>query len=264
MRRRACGLLPLPAMLLLLPTACAAPPALPPRQAALGTPAARVAAESFAAVLDPAGGAPVGGAVAIGPRHVLTSAHVACDAAAASDGQIRLQQGDGATEAEAAVLAVSDRLDLAVLVTPGGFLAAPPQAAAMPPRLGDPVWAVGPHRLGRAVAVGSVMSPPRLLPGSGPGFVARLPALMGYSGGPVVDREGSLVGIVTAAMQETLAVELAALLTGVDLGGLAFGAERRVFILSADAVLAEAQRLLAGDAPHSSASAWRAGCRPGP
>jgi S1-C subfamily serine protease len=261
MRRRARGLLPLPAMLLLLPAACAAPPALPPRQAALGTPAAQVAAESFAAVLDPAGGAPVGGAVAIGPRHVLTSAHVACGAAAASDGQIRLQQGDGATEAEAAVLAVSDRLDLAVLVMPEGFLAAPPQAAAMLPRAGDPVWAVGPHRLGRAVAMGSVT---RLLPGSGQGFVARLPALMGYSGGPVVDREGRLVGIVTAAMQETLAAELAARLTGVDIGGLAFGAERRVFILSADAVLAEAQRLLAGDAPHPSASAWRAGCRPGP
>src|SRR4051794_31722587 len=113
MHRCARGLLLLPAMLLLLPTACAVAPALPPRQAALGTPAAQVAAEGFAAVLDPAGGAPVGGAVAIGPRPLLTSAHVACDAAAASDGQLRLQQGDGTTEAEAAVLAISDRLDLA-------------------------------------------------------------------------------------------------------------------------------------------------------
>ncbi|MBV1800450.1 serine protease [Siccirubricoccus sp. G192] len=153
-------------------------------------------------------------------------------------------------------------LGLAILVMPEGFLTAPPQAAAMPPRAGDPVWAVGPHRLGRAVAVGSVVSPSRLLPGSGPGFVARLPALMSYSGGPVVDRDGSLVGIVTAAMQETLAAELAALLTGVDLGGLAFGTERRVFVLDADAVLAEARCLL--EAPHPSGSAWRAGCRHSP
>src|SRR5690349_18885601 len=127
MRRLVRGLRLLPAALLLLPIACAAPPAAPPRQAALGTPAARVAAEGFAAVLDPVDALPIGGAVAIGPRHALTSAHVVCDAiTTAGDGQIRLQRGDGTTEAGAAVLAVSGRLDLAVLATPEGFLAAPP------------------------------------------------------------------------------------------------------------------------------------------
>lgn len=227
--------------LALLPAACAAPAAAPPREAALGTPAARVAAESFAAVLHPAGGLPHGGAVAIGPRHLLTSGHVARNAAAVD--RVRLQRGDGAAETAAVVVAYSDRLDLAVIEAPEGF-ARPAPAALAPPRAGDPIWAVGPHRLGRALAAGRVAGAAAVMPGLGEGFTARMPALMGFSGGPVVDREGRLAGLTTAALGETRAAQLAALLAGVDVAGLAFGEGRRIFVLGADAALAEARRLL--------------------
>ena len=73
---------------------------------------------------------------------------------------------------------------------------------------------------------------------------------MGFSGGPVVDREGRLVGLVTAAIQEPLGATLAARLTGTDIGGLAFGTARQIFVLGAAEARAEAARLLAaGDGP---------------
>jgi S1-C subfamily serine protease len=234
--------------LALLAAACAVPAVPPPRQAAFGMPAARIAAESFAAVLDPAGGAPLGAAVAFAPRRALTSAHVARAAAAptaadASGGHVRLQLGDGTTEIVATVLAVSDRIDLALLALPDGSLAPAPAARAAP-AAGEPVWAVGPHRLGRAVAAGRVVRPAAAVDGLGAGFVARLPALMGYSGGPVVDRSGRLVGITTAALDEALGAHLLALLLGgADWAGLAFGDARRVFVLGLASARAELGRL---------------------
>jgi hypothetical protein len=231
-----------------LPAACAVPMVPPPQQAAAGTPAARIAAESFAAVLDPAGGAPLGAAVAFAPRRALTSAHVARAAAAptaadASGGHVRLQLGDGTTEIVATVLAVSDRIDLALLALPDGSLAPAPAARAAP-AAGEPVWAVGPHRLGRAVAAGSVVRPAAAVEGLGAGFVARLPALMGYSGGPVVDRGGRLVGITTAALDEAVGAHLLALLLGgADWAGLAFGDGRRIFVLGLASARAELGRL---------------------
>jgi hypothetical protein len=70
-----------------------------------------------------------------------------------------------------------------------------------------------------------------------------MPALLGYSGGPAVDGQGRLVGLVTALPQPGAAPLLAAL-SGVDLDGLARGrAGREVFLLGAPAVIAEVRRL---------------------
>jgi S1-C subfamily serine protease len=204
-------------------------------------------------VLDPAGGAPLGAAVAVAPRRALTSAHVARAAAAggadgAIGGRIRLQLGDGSTEVAGKVLAVSERVDLALLELPDGSLT-PALAAPAAPAAGEPVWAVGPHRLGRAVAAGSVVRPAAAVDGLGEGFVARLPALMGYSGGPVVDRSGRLVGITTAALDEALGAHLLALLLGgADWAGLAFGDGRRIFVLGLASARAELRRLAAPEA----------------
>jgi hypothetical protein len=65
---------------------------------------------------------------------------------------------------------------------------------------------------------------------------------MGYSGGPVVDSSGTLMGL-TSAMPGGGGASLLAFLTGADLDGLA-GADRQVFVLSIQRASAEAMRLL--------------------
>ncbi len=222
---------PVATLALLLAAAACAP--LPAQQAA-GTPAARIAGESLATLR--AGEATVGAAVAVDSRHLLTNAHVLRQASAG----LRLRSADGMREAPAQVVAVSQRLDLAVLRMPVGFLA--PARPGEAPERGDAVWAVGPEGLGRALAAGRVRRPGHELEGFGPGFTAGLGALMGFSGGPVVDREGRLVGLTTALPDPGRAGVLAAL-TGVDVAGFQQGPAREVFALAIREALDEAQRI---------------------
>lgn len=223
--------LALPLLGLALLSACAA---LPSEQAA-GTPAARVARESLASLL--AGGVSVGAGIAVDDRHVLTNAHVLRQAS----GPVTLRRADGVGEASAVLVATSREMDLAVLRMPVGFL----RAAALAPDLpiaGEAVWAVGPEGLGRALAEGRVARPYVQMRGRGPGFTAGLGALMGFSGGPVVDGSGRVMGLTTALPHPGAAPLLAAM-TGVDLAGLSEGARRQVFILDIREAMAEAERL---------------------
>ena len=229
--------LPVPALLLalLLPLlgACARLPA----EEARGSPAGTVAAQGFALLsLD---GVPLGSAVAAAPGLLLTSAHVV----PAGVDHLAFTRGDGAARGQAWLAARSERMDLALLAVPPGLFAPVPLAAA-PPEAGQRLWAVGAPAAGPALAEGAVLRPTTWLPGHGPGFTARLPALLGYSGGPAVDAQGRLVGLVTAVPQPGAAPLLAAL-SGVDLDGLARGAAgREVFLLGAAEAMAEARRLL--------------------
>lgn len=205
-----------------------------PAQDAAGTPVAQVSATGFAALH--LGGMVRGSAVAFDARHVLTCAHV-LDAG----GALTLRRGlDGA---EAPVLGVirSSRMDLAVLRVAPGFLEPPPRATDAP-QSGEAVWAAGAPGLGHTVARGVVEAPDAEMPGFGRGFTARMPALMGYSGGPVVDSSGTLMGL-TSALPGGGGASLLAFLTGADLGGLA-AADRQVFVLSIQRASAEAERLL--------------------
>ena len=224
---------PLLVALLLAATAgCARLPAAD----ASGTPAEAVAARGFA--LLSSGGVPLGSAVAVAPDRLLTNAHVL----PAGIDRVALTRGDGAARAQAVVLARSDRMDLAVLRVPPG-LVEPVPLAAVPPRAGQAIWAVGAPSTGPAVAKGRVALPAAALHGHGPGFTAQVAALLGYSGGPALDGQGRLLGLVTALPQPGAAPLLAAL-SGVDLDGLVRGrAGREVFLLSAGAAIAEAQRL---------------------
>jgi len=213
-------------------TACAR---LPGEQAR-GTPAAEVAATGFA--LLSSHGVPLGSAVAVAPDRVLTNAHVVPEGAT----RLRFTRGDGAAGGEAMVLARSPVMDLAVLSVPAGVLR-PVTTAATPPHAGQRLWAVGAPSAGAAVAAGVAEQTAMNLPGHGPGFTARIGALMGYSGGPVVDSAGNLQGLVTALPRPGAAPVLAAL-TGFDLDGIAQGSPgREVFILSIAAALAEAARI---------------------
>lgn len=212
--------------------------AMPASRAALGTPAEQITATGFATLRRE--GATRGAVVGFGERHVLTCAHLLGE----GEGSVTLSRADGA-EAGARVVARSQRMDLAVLRVPVGFLAAPPSAEG-PPQRGEEVWAAGAPGIGHAVAQGRVEAPDAEMPGFGRGFTARMPVLMGYSGGPVVDREGRLMGL-TAALPEPGAAGALAFLTGADLDGLA-RRDRQVFVLSIRRAELEVARLLGSTA----------------
>ena len=227
---------------LLLVGACARLPA----EEARATPAASVAAWGFASLS--AHGLPLGSAVAVAPDRLLTSAHLL------PEGVDRLwaRRGDGLARAEAVVLARSAAMDLAVLAVPPGLFEPVPLGPA-PPHLGERLWALGSPAAGQAMAVGTVTMPAVVMPGRGQGFVARIGALMGYSGGPALDEQGRLRGLVTALPGGGGAVALAAL-TGMDLDGMARGsAGREVFFLSIAEAMAESERIApAGRIPFTS------------
>ena len=204
-----------------------------------GTPLALAAADAFATVHGGEGGpgGVLGSAVAIGEGLVACSAHILPQGA----GVAWLRRSDGREVGAARVIARSTRMDLVLLREPARALS-PVRAAEMPPRVGEAVWAAGSPNLGPTVAAGQVEIVDAIMPGFGRGFTARLPALMGYSGGPVVDGRGRLRGLVTAVPDGGSAGALA-MLSGFDLAGLSGRASRRVFVLSAEEVLAEAGRL---------------------
>ncbi|MBU8541519.1 trypsin-like peptidase domain-containing protein [Falsiroseomonas tokyonensis] len=232
LRARRLSLFLLAALLALLPGGCAR---LPAEEAADG-PAASAARTGFAALS--AHGVPLGSALAVAPDRLLTNAHVLPEGAT----RLQARRGDGAAVVEAVVLARSPGMDLAVLaVAPGVFLPVPRQAG--PPRQGQAIWAIGAPAAGPALAQGVVEQPETVLGGRGPGFTARIGALMGYSGGPALDAEGRVRGLVTALLRAGAAPALAAL-TGVDVVGLSQTREgREVFILSIDAAMHESERI---------------------
>lgn len=219
------------AALALVAAACAP---LPAHQAE-GTPAERVARESMASLQ--AGGVSVGAGLAVDDRHMLTNSHVVRQAGS----QMIVRRADGGAEAPATLVATSPRMDLAVLRLPEGFLR-PASLAPDIPIQGEAVWALGPEGLGRSLATGRVARPWIQLRGFGPGFTARLGALMGFSGGPVVDRDGRVMGLTTALPDPGNATVLA-MVTGFDLAGFAEGDRRQVFILDIREAMDEARRM---------------------
>lgn len=210
---------------------------LPADQAA-GTPAARVAAASLFSVQ--VSGISVGAAVAMscapcGGPVLVTNAHVMRQAGS----RFELRPASGGEAVAGTLLATSPRIDLALLSLPRGAL---PAATGPAPERGAPVWAAGPEGLGRAVVWGAVSRPAVRMRHFGPGFAARLGALMGFSGGPVVGGDGRLLGLTTALTHPGEATVLAAL-TGMDLDGLLRGNRREVFVLSIQAIETELARL---------------------
>jgi S1-C subfamily serine protease len=212
------------ALVLALGCGCARLPA----EQAEGTPAAALAAAGVAVVASP-NGALLGTATAVAPDLLVTNAHVVGAAET-----LRLSRGDGAATVAAAVARRVEGADLVLLRAERPVFAAP-ACLGPAPRAGEPVWAVGAPRLGPAVAAGQVSRLSARLDGFGTGFTARMPALMGHSGGPVVDRDGCLVGITTALVSPGAGALLGAL-AGVDLAGLAAGQQREVFALGLPAV----------------------------
>lgn len=192
-------------------------------------------------------GSALGTVVSVAPGIVVTARHV-IDSAAPWE-RVAITRGDGVT-VEAALLARSPTIDLAVLRVPVGFLA-PRILARTTPARGVRVHADGTRDGAIHRVSGDVEVAPFRLAGYGPGFVADLAAVPGFSGGPVIDAEGRLVGLTAA--QIIGPVPAAPLVAG---GVIRPG---QVFVLGAPAIVAELRRLLLERVPCSAGAAHACG-----
>ncbi|MBW4707475.1 serine protease [Roseobacter sp. YSTF-M11] len=176
-------------------------------------------------------GAIVGSAFMIADGLAITNAHVVKGRA---PGDTVILSTRGKHRVAVQVLAVSQRIDLAILAVREGVLPITPAGPARAQR-GEPVYAVGivansanPRR--RLIIQGTVASDRRSLAPFGRGVIATMPDIRrGFSGGPVFDRSGQLVGMVTALRDSEQAN----------------GRTREAFILSAEEIRAEIGRLVA-------------------
>jgi len=196
---------------------------------------------SFAAVrigLPPFAGS-AGSGFAIDDVTVLTNRHVLTVAGVPVD-KVELSRPGGGT-VTGTVLARSVSLDLGIVCVPRGFLA-PAPLALQRPVVGAHVWALGTSTFGSPVAMGRIVAPRATLAGVGEGVVARVAALAGFSGGPLVDEDGRVVAVTSAVWSPNAATMLSSLV-GVDLEGLLDGERREVFAIGIDRALDEAMAL---------------------
>ncbi len=146
-------------------------------------------------------GTTVGSAFSISDGVAVTNRHVV--AGVRRGGAVVLAASASGASAEGRLIAVSPRMDLAVLEIPPGFLPTVPAEDA-PERAGLSVTAAGidagDGRAGaRFEADGTVLDAHTRIAAFGPGLIARIPkARPGFSGGPLFDRQGRFAGMVTA------------------------------------------------------------------
>jgi S1-C subfamily serine protease len=191
----------------------------------------------------------MGSAFEIAEGLAVTNAHVVRGLGPGATVRL-LASGRGNVHAIGQVLAVSPRMDLALLAVPPEFL--PSVAATNAPRsAGLAVVAAGmdatvPGRPGpRLELKGRVVAPRADLPAFGPGLVARVPGVRpGFSGGPMLDVRGALVGMVTAIRPGPRAVAPVAT-SGFAPTRASVATAEEAFVLRAAEVRAEVRRLLA-------------------
>lgn len=171
---------------------------------------------------------------------MLTNAHVVGNTPPGGEMFVVIDGARGRMRARARVLAVSPLMDLAVLKVAPGLLPVAPLTDA-PLGRGHKVFAAGvvAEQAGpgpRMELGGRISSEIVSLQPFGTGIIAEMPGIRrGFSGGPVFDREGRLVGMVAALRPDPDTTRSA---TGAPLEG------QEAFVLSAAVIRAEAARLL--------------------
>lgn len=143
----------------------------------------------------------VGSAFALAPGLAITNAHVVEGLEAGSSLALVASAGSQ-HRVPGRVIAVSRRMDLAVLAVPDDFLlpVAESNSRSIP---GLAVSAAGVDAsspaLPRRALRGEIRDPRAAVTVFGPGMVVRMPGVRpGFSGGPVLDGRGALVGMIAA------------------------------------------------------------------
>ena len=155
------------------------------------------------AVVLIASGNGMGSGFAIGPELVLTSAHVVDKAT-----EVDVVLGDGRRVRATVVERGKNDVDLATIHVPGAKLPTLRLSTA-PLRIGTWVGAVG-HGMGGVWAFTTGMISNIYPMGAAkPVFQTQIPLNPGNSGGPIFDRTGVVVGVVTAGIRDANAINFA-------------------------------------------------------
>jgi S1-C subfamily serine protease len=147
-------------------------------------------------------GSVVGSAFAVADGYAVTNRHVVAGLRP-GDPVAMTASARGRSRAEARLVAISPRMDLALLRVPDGFLPRIAEDAAAAAGLRVAAAGIdgggGPREGALLELPGQVVDPAEDIPAFGPGLVVWLPgARPGISGGPLLDGGGRLVGMVTA------------------------------------------------------------------
>jgi len=191
-------------------------------------------------------GTVVGSAFAVADGIAVTNAHVVRGLHPGAGLDIVATAHPG-RRGVARLVAASRRMDVAVLAVPRGFLpAVPPDDASA--RFGLTVIAAGVDASGRRRDLprmqlsGRVLETGRYLPDYGPGLIARVPGVRpGFSGGPMLDGQGRLVGMVAAIRPG----RDPAAASGFTPRHRAAAAAQEAYVIEAGALRSEVRRLLA-------------------
>ena len=140
----------------------------------------------------------------VGPGYVLASGHETNQSS-----RLAVQFQDGSIH-PATLLSVSSALDLALLQIPAQETPSLPFGNANSGRVGEPVLAVGcPFGLNHSASQGIISAPERML-GDRPLLQTDVAVNPGNSGGPLLNKQGEVIGVVLGMLPEAHGIAFAA------------------------------------------------------